>query len=92
MINWKVRFKNPKFVISFIAQLFIVLEMLVAGMNMSGAIHLNITHADFEQWQIWLVGLVQAVFVLLASLGVVQDPITRGYSDSEDAKKYTEPK
>lgn len=88
MINWKVRFKNPLWVSSFISQLFIVAQIIIVGANQAG-------YTDFvllKEVEEWVLALVNAIFVVLASLGLVQDPVTKGVSDSPNAMKYKEPK
>jgi phi LC3 family holin len=35
--------------------------------------------------------VANAVFVLLSLLGIVQDPTTKGYGDSERALQYKDP-
>ena len=37
-------------------------------------------------------GVVDTVFLLLVLLGIVNDPTTHGFSDSEQALTYKEPK
>ena len=39
-----------------------------------------------------LLDVVNAVFAVLAILGVVTDPTTKGITDSDQALTYTEPK
>ena len=88
MINWKVRFKNPLWVSSFISQLFIVAQIIIVGANQAG-------YTDFvllKEVEEWVLALVNAIFVVLASLGLVQDPVTKGVSDSPNAMKYNKPK
>lgn len=88
MINWKVRFKNAKWVIGFVSQILIIAQMVTVGLNQSGAI-------DFiwsDQINIWVLGFVNAVLIALSMLGIVQDPTTSGISDSEQAKSYKDPK
>jgi phi LC3 family holin len=88
MINWKVRFRNKKWVVGFISQLLIVAQMVTVGLNQSGAI-------DFvwsDQINIWVLGFMNTVLVMLGMLGIVQDPTTKGYSDSDNALDYKEPK
>lgn len=87
-INWQVRFKNPKWIVGFVSQLLIVLQMVTAGLNQSGAIHFSWSN----EINVWVLGVVNAVLVLLAMGGIVQDPTTSGYSDSEQAQGYKEPK
>lgn len=88
MINWKVRFRNPKWVIGFVSQLLIIAQMVTVGLNQTGAIDFVWT----EQINLWVLGFANAVLVVLAMLGVVQDPTTADYQDSERAKNYSEPK
>lgn len=79
MINWKVRFQNPKWVIGFVSQLLIIAQMVTVGLNQTGAIDWQWS----EQINTWILGFVNAVLVLLSSLSLVQDPTTGGYSDGE---------
>ncbi|MEH7119854.1 phage holin [Neobacillus vireti] len=88
LINWKVRFKNRNWVIAFISQVLIITEMIVSGLNSMGLIHFQLTDAI----QYSILTFVNAVFVLLSMLGIIQDPTTKGYRDSEHALKYKEPK
>jgi len=88
MINWKVRLKNRGWVIGFISQLMIVLELLLTGLHMMGVTDFQLTESVKE----WVLTLVNAIFVILSMLGIVQDPTTKGYLDSEQALKYHEPK
>lgn len=87
-VNWRIRFKNPKWVIGFVSQLLIIAQMVTSGLNATGAIH--------WQWSndinVWILGFTNAVLVLLASLSIIQDPTTSAYSDSEQAQNYKEPK
>lgn len=87
MINWKVRFRNRKWVISFVSQILLVAQMFFAGLNELGITDIQLT----EQFNSSIIMFVNSVLVLLAMLGVVQDPTTKGFSDSERAKKYVEP-
>ncbi|MDP4163746.1 MAG: phage holin [Bacillota bacterium] len=87
MINWKVRFRNKGFVIAFISQLMIVLQIVLTGLNTLGYTHFQITSAVKD----YVLTLANAIFILLSMMGIVQDPTTKGYSDSERAMKYEEP-
>ena len=83
MINWKVRFKNKRFVIAFIAGLLLLVKQVsvLFGYNLNTELfNTNINNVD------------DAVFLLLGLLGIVNDPTTQGFSDSEQALSYKEPK
>ena len=83
MINWKVRFKNKRFVIAFIAGLLLLVKQVsvLFGYNL-----------NTELFSTNINNVVDAVFLLLGLLGIVNDPTTQGFSDSEQALTYTEPK
>lgn len=82
-INWKVRLRNKKFVISLAS--FIILNIQVVAVAMGYRFDLDaVTSA--------VVAVINIIFGILAFVGIVQDPTTKGYSDSERALKYTEPK
>ncbi|MFZ7944660.1 MULTISPECIES: phage holin [Bacillaceae] len=87
MINWKVRFRNRNWVIAFVSQLLIVAQMVLAGLNTMGLVDFQLTDAI----QSSILTFVNAVFVLLSMLGIVQDPTTKGYGDSVRALKYKDP-
>lgn len=80
-INWKVRFKNGKWVLSFISLLTAFAYQLL-GM-------FDITPAVSQDTIIQLIGLVLTVF---AGIGIVQDPTTVGINDSTQALTYDRPK
>jgi phi LC3 family holin len=88
MINWKVRFKNPKWLVGFVSQLLIVAQMVIAGLNQAGVIHFEWS----DQINNWVLGFVNVLLIVLGMLGVVQDPTTKGYSDSDNALTYEDPK
>lgn len=83
MINWKVRFKNKHFVISFIAANLLLVKQVAAlfGYNL-----------DTELFNHNINGIVDTVFLMLSLLGIVNDATTQGLSDSKQALTYTEPK
>jgi phi LC3 family holin len=88
MINWKVRFKNKSWVMAFVAQLMIVAQMLLGGLNTLGITDFQLTDAIQES----ILTFINTVFVLLSMMGIIQDPTTKGMGDSERAKTYNEPK
>ncbi|RFU66412.1 phage holin [Peribacillus saganii] len=88
MINWGVRFKNRFWVSGFIAQLFILAEVLLIGANAIGLTDFQLT----EEIKGWVLAVVNAVFGVLATLTNVQDPTTQGFADSQQAQSYKEPR
>jgi len=88
MINWKVRLKNRLWVVGFISQLFILVEILLVGAHAAGITDFQLTKAI----QDWVLLLVNAIFGVVATLTHVQDPTTAGMDDSRQAMKYYEPK
>ncbi|PLR93182.1 phage holin [Bacillus sp. T33-2] len=87
MINWKVRFSNKLWVAAFVSQLFVLAEVLLVGAHAAGLTDWQLT----EEVKGWVLTLINAIFGVLATLGVVQDPTTEGLEDSARAKRYTEP-
>lgn len=83
MINWKVRFKNKRFVIAFIAGLLLLVKQVsvLFGYNL-----------NTELFSTNINNVVDAVFLLLGLLGIVNDPTTQGFSDSEQVMTYDKPK
>lgn len=88
MINWKVRLKNRNWVIAFISQIMIISQMVLACLNSFGIIDFQLTDAI----QNGVLTFVNVFFVLLSLLGIVQDPTTKGFGDSERALTYKDPK
>ncbi len=83
MINWRVRIKNRNFWLSIIPAIFLLIQAVA---NVFGVtIDLGSTGAK-------LIEVVDAAFVVLAIIGVVADPTTKGIGDSERAMTYDEPR
>ena len=83
MINWKVRFKNKAFWVALVPAILLLIQVVA---NVFGY---TIDLGDLGDK---LLSVVNAIFALLAILGVVTDPTTSGVSDSTQALTYTEPK
>lgn len=88
IINWKVRFKNPQFIIQLIVSIF--------GPILAYA---GITAQDITSWAILFDLLLAAVsnpYVLItiavAVYNAVVDPTTKGLSDSNQVLSYTKPR
>lgn len=81
-INWTVRLRNKQFVISLVSAIILGIQGV--------AVALGYTY-DFNALTNTLIGIINAVFAVSASLGVLQDPTTKGYGDSERAQSYERP-
>ena len=82
-INWNVRIKNKTFWLSLIPAILVLVQVVAAVFGFT---------LDLGEIGDKLIAVVNALFVVLAILGVVNDPTTSGVSDSKQALTYTEPK
>lgn len=82
-INWKVRIKNKNFWLALIPALILLVQVVASIFGFS---------LDLSDMNGKLLALVDAVFAVLAILGIVNDPTTAGLSDSKLAMTYEEPK
>lgn len=82
MINWKVRFKNKNFWLSFVPALLLLVQVVASLFGFS---------MELEGIQAKLLDIVNALFAVLALLGIVTDPTTAGVGDSTRALSYNEP-
>ena len=82
-INWTVRIKNKTFWLAIIPAVLLLVQAIgtVFGLKL-----------NFDELGTNLIGVVNALFVVLTILGVVVDPTTAGVNDSANAMTYTEPK
>lgn len=80
-INWKVRFKNKTWLLSFIA---LVLAFAYNVLSMFDIVP-SVTQQE-------IMDAVTAILTILAAVGVIIDPTTEGISDSDNAMTYEEPK
>ena len=83
MINWKVRIKNKVFWLSIIPAILLLIQAVAAVFGYT---------LDFTNLSAKLAAVVEAMFVVLAILGIVVDPTTAGMSDSHLAMTYNKPK
>lgn len=88
MVNWSVRLKNKTWVLAFLSQVMIVAQIILEGLNNAGVTTFQLT----QQVQSEVLVLANGIFVVLSLLGIVQDPTTKGFSDSEQALQYKEPR
>jgi phi LC3 family holin len=82
-INWRVRINNKAFWVAFIPAVLLLIQAICGVFGFT----INLGEIGDK-----LLNVVEAVFVVLAILGVVTDPTTAGVSDSEQALTYTKPK
>lgn len=82
-INWKVRILNKTFWLTLVPALALLLQTFLAVFN----VRLELGETIDK-----LLVFINALFVVLVIVGVVNDPTTAGLSDSERALTYTEPK
>ncbi len=82
-INWKVRARNKAFWVALIPALLLLIQQVCGVFGVT---------LDFGELQAQLVAIVNALFAVLAILGIVADPTTRGVGDSEQAMTYDDPK
>lgn len=82
-INWKVRFANKTFWITLIPQVLLLIQLAcgLCGIQL-----------DFGDLGNQLKEIVNVIFLILATIGIVTDPTTSGVGDSEQAMTYKEPK
>lgn len=83
MINWKVRLRNKTFWLSIIPAVIVLIQVVA---DLCGYV------LDLGEIGNKLIEVVNAVFVVLAILGVVVDPTTAGVKDSTRAMTYEYPK
>ena len=82
-INWKVRIKNNSFWLSIIPAVLLLVQAVAALFGY--VIDLGVIGDK-------LIVVVNALFVVLSIIGVVNDPTTSGISDSKQALTYEAPK
>ena len=83
MINWKVRIKNKNFWIALIPAVLLLVQVVAAVFGVT---------VDLGELGNKLLAVVNALFAVLAILGIVTDPTTEGVADSTLAMTYDEPK
>ena len=76
-MNWKVRIKNKTFWLTVIPAILLLVQVIAAVFGYT---------LDFGDLGNKLLAVVNAVFALLAILGVVNDPTTQALSYREPKK------
>jgi len=82
MINWNVRIRNKQFWRSLIPALALAVQAVAALFGFT----IDLTTLIGK-----IIAVVDAVFAVLAILGIVVDPTTAGVGDSARAMRYEEP-
>lgn len=82
-INILVRLKNKTFWLAFVPALLLVVVQVAQLFGVT---------LDLSNLEGQILAVIEAVFALLAVIGVVADPTTSGVTDSEQALTYTTPK
>lgn len=83
MVNWTVRWKNKTFWITLIPAVLLLVQVVAAVFGYA---------LDLGELGDKLLSVVNALFAVLAILGIVADPTTAGVGDSAQALTYTSPK
>ena len=83
MINWTVRFKNKTFWLAVIPAVLLLIQTVAAVFGYT---------LDLGELGDKLLAVVNALFGVLAVLGVVTDPTTAGVGDSQQAMGYETPR
>lgn len=83
MINWKVRFANKAFWVAFVPAILLLIQVVTSVFGYT---------LDLGDLGNKLLAVVNALFAVLALLGIVTDPTTKGVSDSAQALTYEKPK
>lgn len=82
-INWKVRVLNKTFWLTIIPAILLVAQIVAEWFGINFAADLVGEEAA---------KFINAVFAVLVILGVVNDPTTKGASDSQQARTYKKPR
>lgn len=80
MINWKIRFKHAPFMVTFLTTVVAFIYQLAALLDIAPPV----TQDEATQ----LIGLI---VTMLAGVGILVDPTTKGVSDSSRAMGYERP-
>lgn len=79
-INWKVRFKNKVWLVTFLSAIIAFIYQILSMFEIVPAIS-----------QENIIKVLMIIINLLVGLGVLIDPTTKGFKDSTRAMRYTEP-
>ena len=80
-INWKVRFKNKTWLVTFLIAVLAFVYQILGMLDIVPPVTQDMATQ-----------LIAAVVNILVAIGVVIDPTTSGAGDSQQAMTYNEPK
>lgn len=83
MINWQVRIKSKQFWLALIPAVLLLVQVVAAVFGFE---------LDLGELGNRLLDVINALFAVLAILGIVVDPTTDGVGDSAQALTYDKPK
>ena len=83
MINWKVRIKNKAFWTFIIPAMLLLIQAIAELFGYT----IDLTLVGEK-----MINVVNALFVVLVGIGIVNDPTTKGITDSKNAMTYIAPK
>lgn len=78
-VNWHIRIKNKTFWLTLIPAVLLLVQAVSAPFGYTW---------DFVVLNQQLAAIINALFAVLAIIGVVTDPTTKGVGDSERALTY----
>lgn len=81
-INWKIRLLNKTWWLAFVPALLLLAQAVMAPFGYEW---------DFGVLNQQAAAVINALFAVLALMGVVADPTTEGVSDSDRALSYDRP-
>ena len=82
-INWTVRLKNKAFWVAIIPAMLMLIQVVASLLGFT---------LDLGELGDKLLEVIEAVFLVLGIIGIVNDPTTATLNDSDQAMTYTEPK
>lgn len=83
-INWKVRFANKDFWMTFIPAMLLLITAIAKVFGFT---------LELSEFGNQLLEVVETLFLVLSIVGIVNDPTTAGaLCDSEQAMTYQKPK
>ena len=82
MINWTVRLRNRDFWLALVPAIILLIGQVLAIFG----IELDVTGIEAKACE-----LIASLFIILAILGIVNDPTTATFNDSKRAMGYEEP-